>query len=128
MRETIRKPVEQDEYLTDEGCWILELSNDAEDPAVSIARARVPPGQTTKWHKVIGIEEPPANDPPKKEPGPQCGHPGQDDELEPTRARHGRRIDLLHAEGDEGQGRAAVHCSPFSRRYSATTEFLLSFA
>jgi mannose-6-phosphate isomerase-like protein (cupin superfamily) len=57
MREMIRKPVEQDEYLVDEGCWILELSNDAEDPAVSIARARVPPGQTTKWHKVIGIEE-----------------------------------------------------------------------
>jgi mannose-6-phosphate isomerase-like protein (cupin superfamily) len=57
MREKIRKPVEQDECLTDEGCWILELSNDAEDPAVSIARARVPPGQTTKWHKVIGIEE-----------------------------------------------------------------------
>jgi mannose-6-phosphate isomerase-like protein (cupin superfamily) len=57
MREMIRKPVEQDEYLADEGCWILELSNDAEDPAVSIARARVPAGQTTKWHKVIGIEE-----------------------------------------------------------------------
>jgi mannose-6-phosphate isomerase-like protein (cupin superfamily) len=57
MRETIRKPVEEDEYLTEEGCWILELSNDSEDPAVSIARARVPPGQATKWHKVIGIEE-----------------------------------------------------------------------
>jgi mannose-6-phosphate isomerase-like protein (cupin superfamily) len=57
MRKTIRKPDEQDEYLTDEGCWILELSNDEADPAVSIARARVSPGQTTKWHKVIGIEE-----------------------------------------------------------------------
>ena len=57
MYQTIRKPDEQDEYLTDEGCWILELSNHADDPAVSIARARVSPGQTTKWHKVIGIEE-----------------------------------------------------------------------
>ena len=57
MYKTIRKPDEQDEYLTDEGCWILELSNDADDPDVSIARARVSPGQTTKWHKVIGIEE-----------------------------------------------------------------------
>ena len=57
MREIIHKPSEQDEYLTDEGCWILELSNDADDPAVSIARARIPSGQTTQWHKVIGIEE-----------------------------------------------------------------------
>ena len=57
MREAIRKPIEKEEYLADEGCWILELSNDAEDPAVSIARARVPAGQATKWHKVVGIEE-----------------------------------------------------------------------
>lgn len=57
MRTIIRKPVEQDEYLTEEGCWILELSNDPDDPAVSIARARVTPGEATQWHKVVGIEE-----------------------------------------------------------------------
>ncbi len=57
MDQAILKPDQQDEYLTEEGCWILELSNDPHDSAVSIARARVPPGQTTKWHKVVGVDE-----------------------------------------------------------------------
>lgn len=35
-----------------EGCYILELSNDDSDPALSIARARVLPGNTTRWHRV----------------------------------------------------------------------------
>jgi mannose-6-phosphate isomerase-like protein (cupin superfamily) len=30
----------------------LELSNSPDDPAVSIARARVAPGVTTRWHRV----------------------------------------------------------------------------
>lgn len=57
MRHVIPRSAQRDEYPTDEGCWILEQSNDADDPAASIARARVPAGQTTKWHRVIGIVE-----------------------------------------------------------------------
>jgi mannose-6-phosphate isomerase-like protein (cupin superfamily) len=40
------------ESLIEEGCFITELSNSAADPEVSIARARVPPGVTTRWHRV----------------------------------------------------------------------------
>lgn len=40
------------EVFIEEGCYILELSNDDSDPALSIARARVEPGVTTKWHRV----------------------------------------------------------------------------
>ena len=43
-------------YIT-EGCFISEWSNTPEDPAVSIARARVPPGVTTRWHRLAGITE-----------------------------------------------------------------------
>lgn len=39
-----------DEYWFQEGCHILEVSNHADDPEVSIARARVAPGVTTQWH------------------------------------------------------------------------------
>jgi mannose-6-phosphate isomerase-like protein (cupin superfamily) len=38
------------EYFFAEGCFITELSNVADDPAVSIARARLEPGKTTRWH------------------------------------------------------------------------------
>jgi mannose-6-phosphate isomerase-like protein (cupin superfamily) len=41
-----------DEYFFVEGCHIIELSNQESDPALSIARARVAPGVTTKWHSV----------------------------------------------------------------------------
>lgn len=47
----------KDEVYIDEGCFILELSNTPEDPAVSIARARVPRGVTTRWHRVKGAAE-----------------------------------------------------------------------
>lgn len=40
------------EVLTDERCYILELSNSPDDPEMSIARARVEPGVTTRWHRV----------------------------------------------------------------------------
>lgn len=40
------------EYYFKEGCHILELSNTELDDAVSIARARVIPGQTTRWHRL----------------------------------------------------------------------------
>jgi mannose-6-phosphate isomerase-like protein (cupin superfamily) len=40
------------EFWFEEGCFITELSNRPDDPAVSIARARVPRGVTTRWHRV----------------------------------------------------------------------------
>ena len=45
------------EYYTDEGCYINELSNSEADPAASIAQARVRPGVTTRWHRVVGTAE-----------------------------------------------------------------------
>jgi len=45
------------EYYFEEGCYILELSNTHDDPACSVARARVGPGQTTRWHRLHGITE-----------------------------------------------------------------------
>ncbi|MCL1980842.1 MAG: cupin domain-containing protein [Proteobacteria bacterium] len=46
-----------DEYYFEEGCFIIELHNTPDDPAVSVARARVEPGHTTRWHSLAGIEE-----------------------------------------------------------------------
>ena len=45
------------EVLIGEGCYIVEMSNSADDPEASIARARVPPGVTTRWHSVQGSAE-----------------------------------------------------------------------
>lgn len=45
------------EFYTAEGCFITELSNTPNDPAVSIARARVPQGVTTRWHRVKDTAE-----------------------------------------------------------------------
>ena len=53
----ILRPDEADEYDTEERCFILELSNAASDEALSIARARVEPGVTTAWHRVIDTTE-----------------------------------------------------------------------
>ena len=53
----ILQPDSDDEYLTDEGCHILELSNSPGDPAVSIARARVGPGVTTRLHRLTDTGE-----------------------------------------------------------------------
>ena len=38
------------EYYFKQGCFIYELSNDPDDPEVSIARARLRAGQITRWH------------------------------------------------------------------------------
>ena len=57
MEETILPFNPLREFFTPEGCTILELSNSAEDPAASIARARVAPGATTRWHRVRGTVE-----------------------------------------------------------------------
>lgn len=46
-----------DEYYFEEGCYITELHNRIDDAAVSVARARVPVGVTTRWHVLAGIVE-----------------------------------------------------------------------
>ena len=57
MRPRIRHLQPEAEYYFDEGCYINELSNDADDPEVSIARARVAPGVSTRWHRLHGVVE-----------------------------------------------------------------------
>ena len=57
MKNTIRHAQDSDEFYIDEGCYITELSNSADDGDVSIARARVPPGVTTRRHRLDGIAE-----------------------------------------------------------------------
>ncbi len=57
MQAQILKADEADEYYFEEGCFILELSNSPADPGVSIARARVKPGVTTKMHRLKGVVE-----------------------------------------------------------------------
>jgi len=57
MQAEIRRADPSKEFPTQENCFILELSNDAEDPNTSIARARVRPGVTTAWHRLEGIVE-----------------------------------------------------------------------
>lgn len=48
---------EDREYFFDEGCFINELLNTEQDAAVSIARAKVQVGETTRWHRLQGITE-----------------------------------------------------------------------
>lgn len=57
MKEAIRRARPEAEYAIPEGCFVLELSNSPDDPDLSIARARVPPGVTTRWHRLRGTAE-----------------------------------------------------------------------
>jgi mannose-6-phosphate isomerase-like protein (cupin superfamily) len=57
MHEEVRHMVQEAESYTTEGCHINELSNSDADPEASIARARVRPGVTTRWHRLAGIAE-----------------------------------------------------------------------
>ena len=57
LRSDIRRADESREVVTVERRSILELANDASDPDVSIAHARVRPGETTEWHWLEGIAE-----------------------------------------------------------------------
>jgi mannose-6-phosphate isomerase-like protein (cupin superfamily) len=57
MKAGVRRVDSSREYLSAERCHILELSNSPDDVAVSIARARVEPGVTTRWHRLTGIVE-----------------------------------------------------------------------
>lgn len=53
----LKSSAETSEYYFREGCHITELSNSADDSAVSIARARVEPGKTTRWHYLLDTYE-----------------------------------------------------------------------
>lgn len=57
MKSSIKKCDLSLEYYFDEGCFITELSNTPDDPLVSIARARVEVGVTTRWHYLQGVTE-----------------------------------------------------------------------
>lgn len=57
MKEEIKHLNINSEFYTPEGCHIIEASNSPADPGLSIARARVEPGVTTRWHRLHGITE-----------------------------------------------------------------------
>lgn len=57
MKSGVLRPDPAQEFYTPERCHILELSNTGADEALSIARARVEPGVTTAFHKVMGTAE-----------------------------------------------------------------------
>jgi mannose-6-phosphate isomerase-like protein (cupin superfamily) len=57
MIADIRRYSPESEYFFDEGCFIIELHNSALDPNLSIAQARLEPGKTTRWHKLVNITE-----------------------------------------------------------------------
>lgn len=52
MLEKVIHPNDDEEFYTDERCYILESMNSSDDEALSIARARVKPGVTTSWHRL----------------------------------------------------------------------------
>jgi len=57
MKESVRRIDLKAEFGTPERCSIIELSNVPDDPAASIARARVAPGVSTRWHRLVGTAE-----------------------------------------------------------------------
>lgn len=57
MKEGIRRFDPAAEFDTEERCSIIELCNIPEDPDVSIARARLAPGLTTRWHRLVDTTE-----------------------------------------------------------------------
>lgn len=57
MQPAVMRSDASTEYWFDEGCFIVELCNSDHDPQVSIARARVPGGGSTRWHRLVNISE-----------------------------------------------------------------------
>ena len=57
LRKFITHNSGQAEYFFQEGCFIPELLNSPDEPERSVAKARVEPGQTTRWHQLEGIIE-----------------------------------------------------------------------
>ena len=45
------------EYFFEEGCFIAERWNSTADTDVSVARVRVEPGVTTRWHRLRDATE-----------------------------------------------------------------------
>ncbi len=57
IRPAVLRGSSKRECFTDEHCHISEWSNSPADPGLSIARARVEPGVTTRWHRLRGVAE-----------------------------------------------------------------------
>ncbi len=57
MNVAIHRADPGEEYWSSEGCHILEYLNSPEDPDLSLARARVPPGVKTALHRLVGVTE-----------------------------------------------------------------------
>lgn len=57
LMQFIQDNGEQTEYFFKEGCFITELLNTPDSPELSVARARVEPGKTTRWHQLTNIAE-----------------------------------------------------------------------
>lgn len=57
MKETVKHADWDAEYFFEEGCFILELLNSAEERELSIARARVRPGAATVRHRLLDSAE-----------------------------------------------------------------------
>ena len=57
MKTCIKQFDSAKEYYFDEGCFINEMSNSGDDPELSVVRARVAPGVTTRWHRLHGVSE-----------------------------------------------------------------------
>jgi mannose-6-phosphate isomerase-like protein (cupin superfamily) len=53
----ILKNASNEYYFDSEGCYITELSNTEADAQLSIAQARITPGVTTAWHKLVETTE-----------------------------------------------------------------------
>ena len=57
MRPLIKSMESVNEYFFEEGCYITEISNSIDDIELSIVRARVAPGVTTKLHCLKEVTE-----------------------------------------------------------------------
>ncbi len=57
MKPYIERFAANKEYFFVEGCYINELANSAQDPAISIARARLTHNTTTHWHRLSATTE-----------------------------------------------------------------------
>jgi len=57
MKAGIRRQAPEKEFYFNEGCYITELSNTDNDMQVSIARARLETGKTTRWHRLHDTAE-----------------------------------------------------------------------
>lgn len=57
MKQAIRRLNPGDEFYIAEGCHIVEISNSPDDADASISRARLEPGKTTRWHRLVETAE-----------------------------------------------------------------------